>query len=142
MVRFTLDGEKYQFDKMMLAEARQVKKWTGFTPETFGPALFALDPDALTALILIQQKRQGRYLVPNAFDTFDADLSTLEVEFVDEQGRKVEPKQDDDGNDVLGDDGRPVILHDGQELPAEEDPTGPASVASTPRKTKTSESTA
>jgi hypothetical protein len=139
-VRFTLEGETYQFDDLHLAESRLVKKWTGFTPITFGEALFALDPDALTALILISRKRRGDYIAPNAFDQCDADLATLEMSFVDDRGRKVEPQMNDVGEPILGSDGRPVIFYDGAEdkaeEPAEPDPTNVAELVKAPKTTK------
>src|SRR5664279_3408603 len=127
-VRFTLEGQTYQFDDMRLAESRLVKKWTGFTPVTFGDALFALDPDALTALILISRKRHGDYIAPNASEECDAELNTLEISFVDDRGRKVEPRLDSAGDAILGKDGRPIILYDGQEDEPEPEPD-PTNVA-------------
>jgi hypothetical protein len=129
-VRFTLEGETYEFDDMHLAESRLIKKWTGFTPATFGDALFALDPDALTALILITRKRRGDYIAPNAYDQCDADLSTLSVSFADDRGRKVEPQTDDSGEPVVGADGKPIILYDGEEDRPDNEPTpDPTNVA-------------
>ena len=118
-VVITLDGVPYRFQGLKLSEARLIKEVTGWKPDEFARELMAMDPDALTGLMMIVKRRNGEHV---RFTDIDADLDTLEVEFRDQTDRLVTFKTDDNGEQLVVD-GAPVLLVDGKEPVA--DPTEP-----------------
>jgi hypothetical protein len=62
-----------------LAEARQIQRVADLTIQEFQSAIFSLDATALTALVQVLWKRDGRVV---KFDDVDFDLSTFDVSFL------------------------------------------------------------
>ncbi len=62
-----------------LAEARQIQRVADMTIQEFQSAIFDLDATALTALVQVLWKREGRIV---KFDDVDFDLSTFDVSFL------------------------------------------------------------
>ena len=62
-----------------LAEARQIQRVADLTIQEFQAAIFDLDATALTALVQVLWKRDGRVV---KFDDVDFDLSTFDVSFL------------------------------------------------------------
>jgi hypothetical protein len=63
MLKFTLDGVKYEFDdnRMMNTEAIAIRRVTSekLTVDEWGTALGKGDPEALTALVWLARRRAG-----------------------------------------------------------------------------------
>lgn len=59
--KFQYDGTDYEFDdaKMSLGEARWIKAETGLFGNGFFDAVRELDPDAISAMIVIAMRRGG-----------------------------------------------------------------------------------
>lgn len=59
-MRFTIDGEKLEFDqhRLMNVEAIAIRRVTAMTLPQWNEALSEVDPTAVTALVWIIQKRQ------------------------------------------------------------------------------------
>lgn len=72
---FRFDGQEYEFDGLMLAEARAIQKTTGMTIAQWEDALSAGDANAITALIWIARKRNGEPTL--RFDDVDGDIRTF-----------------------------------------------------------------
>ncbi|MEV7684465.1 hypothetical protein [Streptomyces bungoensis] len=109
IIKLTVEGTAYEWDseRLLVAEARELKLHTGFTPPRWLAALDEQDPDALAALIYMAKKRAGETLRFSDLDGLD--YADFEMEAVEE------PEDDDEQ----------------AEVPADADPT-PASGASGP----------
>ncbi len=59
--KFQYDGKSYEFDdaRMGLGEARWIKAETGLYGTAFFEAVQGLDPDAISAMIVIAMRRGG-----------------------------------------------------------------------------------
>lgn len=79
MINFKLDGQDYEFDesKMIVAEAREIKKHAGLGLIAFGQGLREGDPDALVALMFLAKRRAGIACRWKDFD--NVDLNSIEI---------------------------------------------------------------
>jgi len=72
MIRFTLDGEKYEFDddRLDVSEVRDLRKVTGFGFVEFWQNFAEVDPDCVAGLVWLTRRRNG-----------ETDLRFTEVNF-------------------------------------------------------------
>lgn len=84
MIKLTVQGVLYEFDneRLLLAEAREMKTLTGLTPPRWSVALDEGDADAVAALIFMAKKRAGETLRFSDLDTLD--YADIEMEFIGE----------------------------------------------------------
>lgn len=64
MIRLTVEGVVYEFDdnRLLLAEAREIKTLTGMSPAKMFAGLEEADPDSIAAVIFLAKKRAGETL--------------------------------------------------------------------------------
>jgi hypothetical protein len=100
MLRFMLDGEKYEYDDTSLTvkEARVIKKNTGFGLVTWAQALQQGDPDALVAMVWLAKTRAGEAVRWQDFDNMD--LAALDL---------IGNVDEDDDSEQEGDDVDPPV---------------------------------
>lgn len=94
MLRFVLDGTKYEYDDTTLTvkEARVIKKNTGFGLVTWAQGLQIGDPDALVAMVWLAKTRAGEAVRWQDFDDFDlASLDLLSGDDETKEGDDVDP---------------------------------------------------
>jgi hypothetical protein len=79
MPKVTVDGQVYDYDpsKMLNTEAIALQKVTGMTVPEWTTGLQAGDASALTGLVWLLFRRNGREL---AFDEVEFDIGSLELE--------------------------------------------------------------
>lgn len=85
MIKLTVEGQVYEFDqeRLLLAEARQMKKLTGLTPPRWAEGIDEQDPDAIAMLVYMAKKRAGETL---RFEDLDSlDYADIEMELVGEE---------------------------------------------------------
>ena len=82
MIKLTVEGVVYEYDgdRLLLAEARELKLYTGFTPGKWGVAIDEGDPDALAFLIYLSKKRAGETLRYSDLDLVN--YADIEMEFI------------------------------------------------------------
>lgn len=90
IIKVTVEGSEYEWDteRLLVAEARELKVHTGFTPPRWLMALDEGDPDAIAGLIYLARKRAGETLRFSDLDTLDYhdfDYQPLEDPEADEQ---------------------------------------------------------
>ncbi|MFJ4735287.1 hypothetical protein ACIP6V_23940 [Streptomyces sp. NPDC088770] len=83
IIKLTVQGAVYEVDaqRLLLAEARELKTYTGFTPPRWFEALDDADPDATAYLIYLAKKRAGealRYSDLDSLDYADIELDIIE----------------------------------------------------------------
>lgn len=95
MLKFILDGTKYEYDDSTLSvkEARAIKKNTGFGLVTWAQALQIGDPDALVAMVWLAKTRTGEAVRWQDFDNFD--LATLDLTSADDEEEEAKQEGDD-----------------------------------------------
>jgi hypothetical protein len=73
IIKLKVEGTEYEWDsdRLLVAEARELKVLTGFTPPRWMAALDEQDPDAMAALIYLAKKRAGESLRFSDLDTLD-----------------------------------------------------------------------
>ncbi|MFB7595761.1 hypothetical protein [Streptomyces sp. NPDC056160] len=83
IVKLTVEGTEYEYDgdRLLVAEARELKTYTGFTPPKWLAALDDQDPDALAFMIYLAKKRAGESLRFSDLDTLD--YADFDMEFLD-----------------------------------------------------------
>ncbi|MET7479533.1 hypothetical protein ABZT17_34940 [Streptomyces sp. NPDC005648] len=83
IVKLTVEGTEYEFDgsRLLVAEARELKTYTGFTPPKWLAAIDESDPDGLAFLIYLAKKRAGEQLRYSDLDSLD--YADFDLEFVD-----------------------------------------------------------
>lgn len=82
MIKLTVEGIDYEFDgdRLLLAEARELKTHTGLTPGKWGVGIDEGDPDAIAFLIYLAKKRSGESLRFSDLDNIDyADIQMEEI---------------------------------------------------------------
>lgn len=79
MLRFRVEGQEYEYDetRMLVSEARLIKKNAGFGLTGFSEGLRNGDPDALVAMLYLAKRRSGVACRWQDFDNLD--LNTIEV---------------------------------------------------------------
>lgn len=77
VLRFDLDGATYRFDqaRLSIAEARLVKRHTGWGYALWDSQIQLLDPDAIAALVLLAKRRAGEDVAWGDLD--EVDLAAL-----------------------------------------------------------------
>ncbi|MFF9097561.1 hypothetical protein ACF1AX_31120 [Streptomyces sp. NPDC014802] len=82
IIKLTVEGTEYEWDsdRLLVAEARELKVHTGLTPPRWLAAIDEGDPDALAGLIYLAKKRAGENLRFSDLDTLDYHDVDLEVE--------------------------------------------------------------
>lgn len=80
MFKITVEGSVYEFDgdRMLLAEAREIKVFTKMTVPVWSRGIDEMDPDAIQSLIYLAKKRAGETLRYSDLDTLDLADITLE----------------------------------------------------------------
>ncbi|MBY8342017.1 hypothetical protein LXH13_06130 [Streptomyces spinosirectus] len=83
VIKVTVEGTEYEWDsdRLLVAEARELKTYTGFTPPRWLAALDESDPDAIAALIFMSKKRAGETLRFSDLDTLD--YADIQLDFVE-----------------------------------------------------------
>ncbi|MGV4984512.1 hypothetical protein ACVB8X_13910 [Streptomyces sp. NRAIS4] len=91
IVKLTVEGESYEFDtdRLLVAEARELKTYAGFTPPKWYAAIGDDDPDALAFLIYLAKKRAGETLRFSDLDSLD--YADFELEFVQPPAAQEQP---------------------------------------------------
>lgn len=86
MLKLTVEGAVYEFDgdRLLLAEARELKTYTGLTPPKWAAGIDEQDPDAIAFLIYLAKKRSGESLRYSDLDTID--YADIEMEHVGAPG--------------------------------------------------------
>lgn len=90
MIRFIVDGTKYDFDddKLSNVEAIALKKVSGLMPDVFFKGINEVDPEAITALVWLAKRRAGEHVKYGGLE-FDL-LQVMEsLDEIDEMGRVV-----------------------------------------------------
>ncbi|WP_435251705.1 hypothetical protein [Streptomyces tendae] len=84
MIRVTVQGTRYDFDQehLLVAEARELKTYTGLTPPRWAMGIDEGDPDAVAFLIFLSKKRAGETLRFSDLDNLD--YADIEIEPVEE----------------------------------------------------------
>lgn len=85
MFKLTVENIVYEFDgdHLLLAEAREIKTYTGMTLPKWSRGIDEMDPDAIQSLIYLAKKRAGetlRYSDLDSLDFADIDLEPMEDE--------------------------------------------------------------
>ncbi|RPE44165.1 hypothetical protein EDD90_7395 [Streptomyces sp. Ag109_O5-1] len=93
MFKLTVENVVYEFDgdHLLLAEAREIKTYTGMTLPKWSRGIDEMDPDAIQSLIYLAKKRAGetlRYSDLDSLDFADIDLEPMK----DEEEAEGEPK--------------------------------------------------
>jgi len=142
IIKLKVEGTEYEWDsdRLLVAEARELKTYTGFTPPRWLAALDEGDPDACAALIYLAKKRAGENLRFSDLDTLDYHDFDFEV---------TDPDAEDDANKQSGDgqaageqpDPTPVSGDSGPTTPTSDtSPTSDPSPTSSSTAPETSES--
>ncbi|MEU2340067.1 hypothetical protein ABZ608_42180 [Streptomyces sp. NPDC013172] len=92
MFKLTVAGDVYEFDgdRMLLAEAREIKKFTGMTIPKWSMGIDEMDPDAIQSLIYLAKKRAGESLRYSDLDSLD--FADIELEPMDDEEAGEEPE--------------------------------------------------
>lgn len=79
MAKVTINGEKFDYDnsRLLNTEAIALQKVTGMTVQEWSTALKAGDAFALTGLVWLIWRRDGR---ETTFDAVEFDIATMEIE--------------------------------------------------------------
>lgn len=96
MIKFTLEGESYDYDDstMTVAEARIIKKHTGYGLRSWALNLQDMDADALVGLVFLAKRRAGEAIRWQDLDNLDiAKIGLVGDEAVEgaEEGDDVDP---------------------------------------------------
>lgn len=110
IIKLTVEGTEYEWDsdRLLVAEARELKTYTGFTPPRWLAALDEQDPDALAALIYMAKKRAGESLRFSDLDTLDYanfELEAMNPEPEDPAGEQGQEEPEADPTPVSGESG-------------------------------------
>lgn len=99
MIRFTINGEKHEFDesRLMVKEAIDLGRFVPLTTQEFGAGLKGGDPTALCALVWLTLRREGQSDLD--FTAVDFDLVELGESLSDDS-----EKEPDDESDPTSDD--------------------------------------
>jgi hypothetical protein len=81
IIKLTVEGAEYEWDtdRLLVAEARELKQYTGFRPNKWLEAVDEGDPDAMAGLIYLAKKRAGETLRFSDLDTLNYADFDLEV---------------------------------------------------------------
>lgn len=111
MIKLTVEGIVYEVDdgRMLIAEARELKKLTGLSVPKFWEGVNEVDADAVAGLVFLAKRRAGETL------RF-SDLDSLDIADV-----RLEPVEDEEDAE-----------QGGQQAAAPADPTPPSDSGTTP----------
>lgn len=92
MLRFTVDGVKWEFDddRLLNTEAIALRKVSGLTYGQLYDGIAEGDAAALTALVWLARRRAGETV---KFSAVEFDLAELGLVALDENGEPVRPKR-------------------------------------------------
>lgn len=90
MFKLTVQGDVYEFDpgRMLLAEAREIKTYTGMTIPKWSVGIDEMDPDSMQSLIYLAKKRAGETLRYSDLDHLDFADIKLELMEDDEEAEE------------------------------------------------------
>jgi hypothetical protein len=90
VLKLTVEGVVYEFDgdHLLLAEARELKTYTGMTLPKWSAGVDEMDPDAIQALIYLAKKRAGETLRFSDLDSLD--FADIELEPMDDEEEATE----------------------------------------------------
>ncbi|MFF9310079.1 hypothetical protein ACF1BS_04125 [Streptomyces sp. NPDC014748] len=119
IIKLKVEGTVYEWDteRLLVAEARELKLHTGFTPPRWLAAVDESDPDALAGLIYLAKKRAGETLRFSDLDGLD--YADFDLEAVDPDAEEPDGEQAPDG------DGQAVEPPDPTPASGESGPTTP-----------------
>lgn len=85
MFKLTVEGVEYEFDgdRMLLAEAREIKTFAKMTVPVWSRGIDDMDPDAIQVLIYLAKKRAGESLRYSDLETLD--LADIQLEPMDDE---------------------------------------------------------
>ncbi|MYR84088.1 hypothetical protein GTY41_03795 [Streptomyces sp. SID685] len=137
IIKLKVEGVEYEWDgdRLLVAEARELKVHTGFTPGRWLAAVDEGDPDALAALIYLAKKRAGETLRFSDLDTLD--YADFDLEVADPEGAQADGQSDDQAEALAGVDPTPVSGETGPTPSSVTSPTSEPSptTSSTPQPT-------
>lgn len=93
MLKLTVEGVVYEFDgdHLLLAEARELKTFTGMSVPKWSAGIDEGDVDAIQALIYLAKKRAGETLRFSDLETLDyADIDLEMMDDEEENGEEAE----------------------------------------------------
>ncbi|MCI3277528.1 hypothetical protein [Streptomyces cylindrosporus] len=122
MIKLTVEGQVYEFDdqKMLVAEAREIKTLTGLTVPKLFAGIDDGDADAIAALVFLAKKRTGETLRFSDLDTLDLADVNLDV---------VQPPVDTESTEQAVQDVHEAAV---AAVAAAADPTQPSASGATP----------
>ena len=93
IIKLTVEDTEYEWDsdRLLVAEARELKQYTGFRPNRWLEAVDEGDPDAIAGLIYLAKKRAGEQLKFSDLDTLnyaDIDMEVVAPPAEEEQQGK------------------------------------------------------
>lgn len=93
MIKLTVEGIVYEFDgdHLLLAEAREIKTFTGMSVPKWSAGIDEGDPDAIQSLIYLAKKRAGETLRYSDLDTLD--YADIDLEPMDEEKDETAPPE-------------------------------------------------
>lgn len=135
LIKLTVEGTEYEFnpERFLVAEARELKTYTGFTPPRWFAAIDEQDPDALAFLVYLAKKREGEQLRYSDLDTLD--YADFDMEIVDlDAEEEAQAEQAGDGTQQEQPDPTPASGESGQTPTPDTSPTSDPSptTSSTP----------
>ena len=94
MIKLTVEGTVYEFDgdHLLLAEAREIKTYTGMSVPKWSVGIDEGDPDALQSLIYLAKKRAGETLRYSDLDTLD--YADIDLEPMDDEEEAAEGQEE------------------------------------------------
>lgn len=90
MLKLTVEGVVYEFDgdHLLLAEARELKTFTGMSVPKWSAGIDEGDVDAIQALIYLAKKRAGETLRFSDLETLD--YADIDLEMMDDEEKDEE----------------------------------------------------
>lgn len=98
MIRFALDGEKYEFDddRMDVGEVRDLRKVTGFGPKEFWTEFADVNEDCVAGLVWLTRRRNGETDLRFSDVSFDfmEFITSMESDAEEETDAEADPPAD------------------------------------------------
>ncbi|MFJ9114482.1 hypothetical protein ACIRJO_02920 [Streptomyces sp. NPDC102394] len=128
MLKLTVEGVVYEYDdgRLLLAEAREVKTFTGMSVPRWSAGIDEADVDAIQMLIYLAKKRNGETL--RFSDLESIDFADIELDRVDEEDQAEENTE----AEGAGEQPEAVVQ------PVDPTPSGDSGTTQTPASTSTS----
>lgn len=131
MIKLTVEGVVYEFDgdRLLLAEARELKTLTGLTPPKWSAGLDEGDPDAIAGLVYLAKKRSGETLRFSDLDSLD--YADIDMELIGEDAEEPAESEQAAGADPTPPSGSGMIPTDGTGATSRPSPTGSSTTLTT-----------